>query len=124
MKRHGGFAIIEILIAVALLSVVLMSIISGVSAGIHAISGNKNIIRAAMAAKSRLNEFRAMNMRGPDLENEPVEEYPGFTYGRKIERYQHEVFGPIPAQRVEIVVRWKERDVEKKYTLSHIYPSR
>jgi len=123
MKRPGGFAIIEILIAVALLSVVLMSIISGVSAGIHAIAGNKNITRAAMVAKSRLNEFKTLNMRGPDLENEPVEEYPGFTYGRKIERYQHEVFGPIPAQRVEILVKWKERDVEKKYTLSYIYPA-
>lgn len=123
MKSRRGFAIIEILIAVALLSVVLMSVISGISAGIHAIAGNKNVTRAMLTAKSRMNEFKTLNMRGPDLENEPVPEYPGFTYTRRVQRYQHEVFGPIPAQRVEIIVNWKERDIDKKYTLSYIYPS-
>jgi prepilin-type N-terminal cleavage/methylation domain-containing protein len=123
VKDRRGFAIIEILIAVALLAVVLMSVISGISAGIHAIAGNKNVTRALLVAKSRLNEFKTLNMRGPDLENEPVAEYPGFTFSRRIQRYQHEVFGPIPAQRVEIMVNWKERDAEKKYTLSYIYPA-
>ena len=123
MRETRGFAIIEILIAVALLSVVLVSVISGVSAGIHAIAGNKNVTRAMLTAKSRMNEFKALNMRGPDLENEPVAEYPGFTYTRRVQRYQHEVFGPIPAQRVEIIVNWKERDIDKKYTLSYIYPA-
>ncbi len=123
MNKREGFAIIEILIAVALLSVVLMSIISGISAGIHAISGNKNLTRAVWTAKSRLNEFKTLNMRGPDLENEPIPEYPGFSYSRSIKRYEHELFGPIPANRVEITVRWKERETEKKYSISYVYPS-
>ena len=122
MQRRG-FALIEVLIAAAILSVVLLSVISGVSTGINVITGNKNLTRAVLIAKSKLNEFKLVNMRGPDLENEPVEEYPNFTYSRRIQRYEHEMFGPIQAQRVEIIVRWKEGETEKRYSLSYIYPS-
>jgi type II secretion system protein I len=122
MQRRG-FALIEVLIAAAILSVVLLSVISGVSTGINVITGNKNLTRAVLIAKSKLNEFKLLNMRGPDLENEPVEEYPNFSYSRRIQRYEHEMFGPIQAQRVEIIVRWKEGETEKRYSLSYIYPS-
>ncbi len=118
-----GFALIEVLIAAAILSVVLLSVISGVSTGINVITGNKNLTRAVLIAKSKLNEFKLLNMRGPDLENEPVEEYQNFTYSRRIQRYEHEMFGPIQANRVEIIVRWKEGETEKRYSLSYIYPS-
>lgn len=123
MKSHYGFALIEVLIATTILSIVLLSVITGITNGINVIIGNKNLTRAVLIAKSRLNEFKLVNMRGPDLENEPVEEYPNFTYSRRIQRYEHEMFGPIQANRVEIIVRWKEGENEKKYSLSYIYPS-
>ncbi len=123
MMQGRGFALIEVLIAAAILSVVLLSVISGVSTGINVITGNKNLTRAVLIAKSKLNEFKLLNMRGPDLENEPVEEYQNFTYSRRIQRYEHEMFGPIQANRVEIIVHWKEGETEKRYSLSYIYPS-
>ncbi len=123
MIQRRGFALIEVLIAAAILSVVLLSVISGVSTGINVITGNKNLTRAVLIAKSKLNEFKLLNMRGPDLENEPVEEYQNFTYSRRIQRYEHEMFGPLQANRVEITVRWKEGETEKRYSLTYIYPS-
>ena len=123
MKQYKhGFAIIEMLIAIAILSIVLISIISGVSAGIMAITGNRNLTRAMIIAKSKFNEFLIADMRGPDIDSREIEEYPRFSYSRKAQKYQHEIFGPIPARRVSIIVHWKENDLAKKYTLSYVYP--
>ncbi|HQO01832.1 MAG TPA: prepilin-type N-terminal cleavage/methylation domain-containing protein [Spirochaetota bacterium] len=121
-KDTCGFAIIEMLIAIAILSIVLISIISGVSAGIMAITGNKNLTRAMIIAKSKYNEFLIAKMRGPDINAEQLEEYPGFTYSRKAGKYEHGIFGPIPARRVTIIVQWKENDLDKQYSLSYVYP--
>ena len=75
--KPDAFAIIEILIAITIISIVLMTIISGISAGIVAISGNRNLTIAMIVARSKLNEFQMMRMRGPDIYDEPVKEYPG-----------------------------------------------
>ncbi len=119
-----GFAIIEILIAITILSIALLGIISGVSSGIVAISGNKNMTKAMLIARSRLNEFMMYNLRGADISSEPVREYPGFTYSRKVARFEHELFGPIGANRVQITVAWTERGISKNYSISYIYPEK
>jgi type II secretory pathway pseudopilin PulG len=117
-----GFAIIEILIAISILSIILIAIITGVSSGIVAISGNQNLTRAMIIANSKLNEFQMMKLRGTDIDQEPIQEYPGFFYSRKVERFEHELFGPIDAKRVVISIIWKERDKDRNYTISLIYP--
>ena len=124
VSRNRGFAIIEILVAITILSIVLPSIISGVSAGIMAISENKNLTRAMIIAKNKLNEFLLIKMRGPDITDEQVQEYEGFRYNRKITRFEHEIFGPISAKKVEITITWKqgENQQPRKYSLSYIYP--
>lgn len=119
-----GFALIEILIAITILSISLISIISGVSGGIMAISENKNLTRAMIIAKNKLSEFEMSNMRGPDIRDDPVKEYPGFTYNREVKRFEHELFGPLDAKRIEITVKWKEKGRDKSYALSYIYPSK
>ena len=125
-KEKSGFAIIEILVAITILSIVLLSIITGVSGGIIAISGNNKLSRAMIIAKSKLNEFRLdtrPGRSGPDLDHEPIEEYPGFYYSRIVERFEHELLGPVPAKRVEIIVIWNDRGKEKSYTLTYIFPT-
>ena len=73
--RRGGFALVEILIAIAILSIAMLAIISGVSSGIAAISGNRNMTRAMLIARSRLSLYYVYRMREPDVE-EAVKEYP------------------------------------------------
>lgn len=124
IQKAKGFAIIEILIAVTILSIALVSIISGVSAGIVAISGNKNLTRAMIIAKSKLNEFKMDKMRGLDIKDETVEEYPNFYYSREVKRFEHEIFGPLDAKRVEIIISWEERGRDREYSLTYIYPVR
>ena len=58
-------------------------------------------------SKNVLNEFLLEKMKGLDLNDEPVEEYPGFTYSRTIERYEHELLGPLNANKVEFAVNWE-----------------
>ena len=117
-----GFAIIEILIAITILSITLSGIISGVSAGIVAISGSKDRTIAMIIAKNSLNEFIIARMRGTDITNKQIEEYPGFTYDRETKRFEHELFGPLDARRVEITVRWQAKGRDKDYSISYVYP--
>lgn len=124
IKNCRGFAIIEILIAITILSIVMLGIISGVSAGIVAISGNKNSTKAMIIAKNKLNEFLLVRKRGTDIQEEAVKEYPGYNFSRKITRYEHPMFGPLDAKRVEIIVFWEERGMKKNYSISYIYPER
>lgn len=124
VHKHSGFALVEILIAITILSISLISIISGISAGIIAISGNKNLTKAMIISKNKLNEFEMNNRKGTDINDEIVEEYPEFTYSREIKRFEHELLGPLDANRIEIEVKWQEKGTEKKYSLSYIYPSR
>ena len=121
-ERKQGFSIIELLIAVTILSIALLGIISGVTTSIMAISGNENKTKAMIISKNLLNEFLLDKMRGLDINDEPVEDYPGFTYNRTIERFEHEILGPLNANRVEFMVNWEERGRKKHYKLSYIYP--
>ena len=72
-----GFALIEVLIAVAILSVILLSVYSGISSGINIISNSRNYTKSMIIAKSLMNNFRNENMRGPDIHDSPVEDHEG-----------------------------------------------
>ncbi len=116
-----GFALVEILIAITILSIVLLSVYTGVSAGISVITGTKNYTRAMILAKTKMNEFILRRMREPDITLEPIEEYSGFYLTRKTERFEHDILGPIPAKKTDIIISWKENKREKKYMLSYIF---
>lgn len=121
-KNTRGFSIIEILIAITILSISLLGIISGVSAGVVAISGNRNFTRAMIISRNKLNDFMIDRLRGLDINDEIVEEYPEFTWSREIKRFEHELLGPLDANTVKISVKWEERGIKREYTLSYIYP--
>jgi len=120
-SEAGGFALIEILIAMAILSIVLLSIFSGVSSGIYVMSGNKNQTMAMIIAKTRMNEFIDEKMRGPDLKDEPVEENQKFSLTRVTERFEHPLLGPLPAKKTTLTVSWKERERERSISLFYIF---
>lgn len=121
VNNKKGFALIEILIAVTILSIVVVSLYSGVSNGILAITRNKNLTHAILIAKSKLIEFKNAKMRGTDLKDEEIKEYPNFTFDRVNEKFEHIIFGPIPAKKATITVKWKEGTIQRKYSLSYIY---
>ncbi|HOP62698.1 MAG TPA: prepilin-type N-terminal cleavage/methylation domain-containing protein [Spirochaetota bacterium] len=119
-----GFVLIEVLIAVTILSVVLLSVYSGISSGINIIGNSKNYTVAMLAGKTILNEFRNDNMRGPDLKDTPVPGNPDFKYDRVSNRYENPLFGPLPVIKTEITVKWKYKGLDNNYTLQYIYQAR
>jgi type II secretion system protein I len=123
-NKKTGFALIEVLIAMTILSIALIGIISGVSGGIIAIAQSKNLTKAMIVAKNALNEFEMNNMRGGDIKDEDVKDYSGFKYSRETKRFEHELLGPLDAKRVEITVRWLEKGRDKSYSVSYIFPTR
>ena len=122
MKNNRAFALIEILIAMTVLSIVLLSVYSGVSSGIHVMSGNKNHTTAMIIAKSSMIEFIHERMREPDVSDEPVEDNQNFYLTRTTERFEHPLLGPLPARKTTITVSWKERERPRDYTITYIYP--
>ncbi|MBN1501172.1 MAG: prepilin-type N-terminal cleavage/methylation domain-containing protein [Spirochaetes bacterium] len=126
MKIYGkllnkGFALIEVLIALSIITIVILGIYTGVSGSVLAISQSKEITNAVIIAKSKLNEFKADNMRGTDLNDQEIEDFPGYVFDRNIERYETEFFPDIPANIVKIRVRWNMDSTEKSFELSYIY---
>ncbi len=121
---NKGFTLIEILVAIAILSIAMLGIMSAVSSGILGITKNKNLTIAMLIAQSQMNKFLIDNQRGPDLQDEPVSDYPGFSFSRSITRYENAMIGPIDAYKVEITVKWLERQQERSYSISYIYPKR
>lgn len=120
-KNSAGFALLEILIAVTILSIVVVSLYSGVSAGSYAIAQNKNLTRAILIARSQLNEFKVAKFRTADTADEAVKDYEGYTYSRETKRFEHEMIGPLSAQIVTITVKWQENYKERSYSIQYIY---
>lgn len=118
--QRWGFALIEVLISVTILSIVMLSVISGVQSCIYVISENKNYTKAMMIAKGKMNEFLLEKMRGADLSNEAVAEYPGFYYSRRTSPYTHPML-PFQVKMTEISVTWKSERKSSSYKISYIY---
>ncbi|MBP7735815.1 MAG: hypothetical protein KA369_07575 [Spirochaetes bacterium] len=112
---------VEILIALAILSTILISVISGVTSSVYVISGMKNYTSAMLIAKSKMNDYILKNMRGTDIKGQKVKEYPGFSYSRVTKRFEHPLLGPLPANKTDIIVTWRERGRKKDYKISYIY---
>ncbi len=116
-----GFALIEILIALSILSIILLSVFSSVSSGIYVMNGNRNATRAVIIAKSKLNEFILKEMRGADVQNEQVRGESGFVYSRKTEPFRHPLLGALPAFQTQVTVSWIERGRKKHYSVFYVY---
>lgn len=128
MKPNRGFVLVEILVALSILSVVLISVLSGVTSSIYVISGMKNYTRAMLIARTRMNDFIVRNQRGTDLKNEPVKDYTDFSVTRVTEPFDHPMLsvmgGPLASVKItNITVNWEERGKKRDYTISYIYQS-
>jgi len=120
-KKNRGFVLIEVLIAVTILSVVLLSVYSGISSGINIIGNSRNYTRAMIIAKTLMNEFRTDGMKGVDMKSAPVINYTDFYYDRVSERYENPMLGPLPINKTSIKVKWKYKGIENNYELTMIY---
>ncbi len=120
-KKNYGFVLIEVLIAVTILSVILLSVYSGISSGMNIIGNSRNYTRAMIIAKSLMNEFRSEHMKGVDMKNAPVKNYPDFNYDRISERYDNPMLGPLIVNKTSIIIKWKYKGVENNYKLNMVY---
>ncbi len=125
-NKRNGFALIEILVALAIVSIVLVSIYTAVFRSIFTIIGNKNFTKAMIIAESKLNEFILNNKRDLDANNESMEDYPSFTLTRETTRFEHPMLEamPIPLYSTEITINWKDGQRERKYSLVYIFPKK
>jgi prepilin-type N-terminal cleavage/methylation domain-containing protein len=123
-KFFYGFALVEVLIAVTILSLVLLSVYSGISSGINIVSNSRNYTMAMTAARSLMNEFRSNNMRGVDMKDAPIEGYPNFYYDRITTRFDNPIFGPLIVNKTVITVKWKYKSIPNSLSLSYIYQAR
>ena len=122
-KNLYGFALIEVLIAAAVLSIILLSIYSGIATSVNVITRAQHHTTATMLAKSKMNEFILDRFRGMDVNEEPIENFDRFYFSIETIRYENPFLGPLPANQTTITISWKESNREKKYELIYIYPT-
>ena len=120
-ENRRGFALIEVLIAVTIVSIVVVSIYRGVMAGSLAISQNAKLTRAIIIAKNKMAEYRLAGMRGTDLSHTDVEGYDGFTFSRVTERFESPMLGALPAKKTVITVFWTADGRERSYSIFTVY---
>ncbi len=118
----AGFALVEVLVALVILSVVLLSLYSGLSTGLTIISGARGHTRAMIIADNRMQEFILEKKKEPDMERVPAREFEGYTVSRNTEKFEHPLLGQLPAKKTTITVQWKEKGVERSYDVFYIYP--
>jgi prepilin-type N-terminal cleavage/methylation domain-containing protein len=123
-KLKNGFALIEILVSITLLSIILLSVTSGVSNHINIMSGSRKLTKATIIAKNKMNDFLLARMRGMDIKDEPVEDYSNFTFSRETTKFEHPLLGPLPAKQTVITVYWKEKSRENKFEITYIFPGK
>lgn len=123
MRRRNGFALLEILIALVVLSTILLRVYSSVATGIGALSRVKNNTIAMLIARGELNDFLLRNMRSSDMKDEPVSEFPNFYLSRETTRLDLGL-GPFEVQLTRIVVRWKDRGREQQYRLNFFHEAK
>ena len=120
-ESRRGFALIEVLVAVTIVSIVVVSIYRGVMAGSLAISQNAKLTRAIVIAKNMMNEYRLAGMRGTDLSHADAEGYEGFHYSRVTERYENPMLGALPAKKTSITVYWTAEGHERSYSIFTVF---
>ncbi len=123
-NNNNGFTLIEILIAVAILSMILIGVFSGISSSINSVSQSKNFTRAMLIARTEMNDFIINRMRGADIVEKKSENYEEFTFSRKTEKVTHPLLELLNAQKTKIVVSWKQKSRTYNYSLFYIYPKR
>jgi prepilin-type N-terminal cleavage/methylation domain-containing protein len=121
IDNQAGFVLIEVLIAVTILAVILLSVYSGISSGMNIIGNSKNYTRAMIIARSLMNEFRSEGMKGVDMKDEPIKNFPDFSYDRVSERYENPMLGPLPVNKTAIRVKWRYKGIENNYELTMVY---
>jgi type II secretion system protein I len=121
MKKNG-FALIEVLIALSILSIIVMSVYSAVGASSTILSGSGNRAKAMLIVKNRLNEFITSGMRGPDVTMEPVEGNPNFFYSRSSEKYENYLFPTLSARKYTFTITWNENKAVRTYKISYVNP--
>jgi len=121
IKHSKGFALVEVLIASAILSMVLLSVYSGISSGLDGISNSRNYTHAIVLSKSLMNEFRKNKMRGVDIKGAEIPEAEGFKYDRVTERYENPLLGPLSVNKTTITIHWKHRGYNNMYRLSMLF---
>ena len=124
-KKNQGMALIEVIVAAAIFSTVILKIYSAFILGMNNISDSKNQTKALIIAKSLMNDFRNNNMREADISDASIENYPDFTYDRETIRYDDgfitPMIEPLVINKATIRVKWKYQGKDRDSKLSIIY---
>jgi prepilin-type N-terminal cleavage/methylation domain-containing protein len=119
MKNRRGFTLIEVLVALVV-AVAAMSLISqGFLTGARASSTSQYATRAALVAQRVLTEFETGALAPGSTQSGTFDDDPDFSYETQFST--GEVTG---LTKVTIVVKWKERNDDRKYELVRLMRDR
>jgi len=113
LKKTRGFTFLEIMIAVAILSIALVSLLRLVVLGIHNAEYDKVVTLATLLAREKLNEGLLLTEVSLNAEGRGEDEFSQFTWQRAV---TPTVFNRI--EQIQVTVQWLEGEEERNVVLT------
>jgi len=119
MKRRQGFTLIEVLVALVVAVAALSLISQGFMTGARASTTSQYATRAALHAQRVLTDFETGALTAGSTQSGAFNDDPDFSYETQFST--GEVTG---LTKITIIVRWKERNDDRKYELVRLLRDR
>jgi general secretion pathway protein I len=117
LKENGGFTLLEVLVALALLGIAVTAVLQLFSANLKSISASEEYVAGSLEAQSKLkevldsNEFSEKSWNGVTNNGYRFQVNVSDTLPERIENL------PVKLIAVEVKIYWDRGDMEKSLTL-------
>ncbi|MDD5712204.1 MAG: type II secretion system protein [Smithellaceae bacterium] len=116
-ERHGGFTLLEVLVALSILAIAVTIILQIFTGGLKTIAASGNASEAMMQADGKMREIlREPNLSERKWRDTSNESYPMDISAAEVWRDRTEGLG-MKAMEIELTVRWREGQREKNFTI-------
>ena len=118
MRKQSGFTLLEMMVATAIMGIAVVGLLSLLSATVSNAARVKQYDRAAMLARSKMNELLLTPLAAGETLNGKWDDSTGWTArAEPFERPPNATAGMLQLIRVDLEVWWMADNVRKSLTL-------
>jgi general secretion pathway protein I len=119
-RREGGFSLVEMLAALIIFALGVMSVLEVVATSVQSTTATAGYTEAVFLARQRVEETIATEGLAPVTDSGDFgEAYPRHSWKRVVEEVD-----PGRLYRIRVDVTWDDRGIERQYTLATLAANR
>ncbi len=125
LKNSSGFSLLEILVAIAILGVALITLFELFSGSLKLARSSEDYLKATLLAQKKINDLRLENFYLQEAgESGEFEEDPAYQWSVTIEPYETEFKRSREKEtikKIDLTVFWKVGGKQKSFSLVRLY---